>query len=139
MISEKIQKHNHSLKSRGLHEDSFFTAHFTDGSSVTEHDTNWSDFSETKVCEYFGGKKTVLISKHPIKKLHVKHGSLEHFVDVPKDCDVYQAVRSESLFISEQERKDIVLGRVIGLVKDGKVIEEYFLNGMENRVLGMKP
>lgn len=138
MISEKIKKQNKSLEKRGLKEDSFFVVHFKDDSFVSEKDANWNEMGEVKVCDYFGGKKTVCICTHPVKKIHIKHEGMEHILEVPKDCYVYQANRSETLFLQNGEKKERLLGRVIGLVKDNEIIEEYFLNGIEGRIFGNK-
>lgn len=121
-----------------MKDDSFFTLHFKDDSSVCETETNWSEMGETKVCGYFGGEKRVCVCKHPVKEIHVKHGNLEHTLEVPDGCEVYQANRSETTFLQNGEKKMRTVGRVIGLVKDGEVIEEYFLNGIEGVVHGMK-
>lgn len=128
----------HSLKHRNIPENSFFTMHLHDNSIHSENDTNWSDTGEVRVCEYFGGHKTVCVSKLKVKKIHIKHGMLEKELEVPKDCEVYQAIRSQTTFYPSGEKKDRIVGRTVGLVKDGKVIEEYFLNDVENQIFGMK-
>ncbi len=139
MISHNLKKETRTLEERGIPHDSFFTATFKDDSIASEKEANWSEFSEVKIVDYFDGKKTVYLSKHPIKHIHIKHGSLEHSIkDISKDVQVYQAIRSETLFNPGQEKRVRVLGRVVGLVKDGKVIEEYFLNEVNNEVRGMK-
>ena len=121
-----------------MNPDSFFTLHFADNSSVCEKEANWSDCSEQKVCEYFGGTKTVNVCTHAVKEIHVKHGDLEHILEVPDGCEVYQANRSETVFRQNGEKVDRHVGKVVGLVKDGSVIEEYFLNGIENQIFGLK-
>lgn len=133
----------HTLQQRGIPEDSYFTICLSDDVSNeinthTEHDTNWSENSEQKVVEYFGVTKRVALFNHKIQKIHVQHGTLSHDLEIPDDCQVYQAIRSETTFYPTGEKRDRIIGRVVGLVKNDKVIEEYFLNGIENEIRGMK-
>lgn len=138
MISKQIQKNTQSLTDRGIPEHSHFTLHFQDGSSVSEQDTNWSDVGETTVCGYFGGKKTVCLSKYLVNKIHIRHGLLEKELNVPVGHRVYQAIRTETLFSPGQKNMSRVVGRCVGLVKDGQVVEEYFLDGVRNEVSGVR-
>lgn len=133
-----IKKTEQTLKERGIAEDSFFTIHHKDGTVLSEHLVNWSENGEVKVCEYFGMKKTVCVCTHPVKMIQIKHGDLHHTLEVPDGYEVYQSIRSETNFLQNGERTARTLGRVVGLVKDGEVVEEYFLNGIEGKVYGMK-
>lgn len=138
MISEIIEKTIQTLQERGIPENSFFSVIFEDGSEVTEKDTNWSTFSEKKEVDYFSNKKVVKVSKYPVKLLKCFHEGIEASIEVPKDCQAYQAIRSETLIIQGAERKNRIIGRVIGIVKGDEVIEELFLNGIQFKVEGFK-
>lgn len=137
-IAEQIHKTGNSLARRGLPESSYFKVVFKDGSERTEQDMNWSFISERKTVSYFGGKKTVHLSVFPVRRIEVFHEGLHTAIDVPKDCNAYQAVRGETIVVPNVQRNDRVLGRIIGIVKDGEVIEERFLNALSNKVEGIR-
>lgn len=137
MIAEAIQKTDKTLEERGLPEDSFFEVVFADGSWTSERYVNWSSISEEIRVEYFGGTKTVFVCKLPVKRIEVHHEGLVASLDVSEGCQVFQAVRSESI-ITDGKKENRILGRVIGLVKDGEVIEEQFINEIMNEVLGTR-
>ena len=113
-----------------------FTIHHYNGHKET--DCSWHAQGHTKEVEYFGGKKTICVSNNKIKHIHVCHNGLEKELDIPEGHEVYQAIRSEVTFYPNQKKKEKILGRVVGLVKDNKVVEEYFLNDIANEVVGMK-
>lgn len=131
----KISKRNTPVH-EGL-KDSFYEAHFHDSTVFHEHEYSWKDLSEEKTVKYFGEEKQVRVSKG-VSKMIVSHNGLVVTLNVPKDCEVYQAVRSETIFFSNGQKKDLVLGRCLGLVKDGEVIEERFINSLENQIFGVK-
>jgi hypothetical protein len=136
--ADDIEKIDGSLLARGVDEGSYFEVTFADGSKRTEHDTNWSSFSERKVVNYFGELKTVFVSKYHISHISMKHCGLESEIQVDDGCEVYQACRSETLFLPQGGKRTRITGRVLGMVKDDEVMVEYFLNGLENAVHGMK-
>lgn len=138
MIADQIKMQDKSLGDRGLSEDSFFIVEFTDGSIRTEQGTNWSDMSVREKVEYLGNPKTVFLCNFPVKKINVKHDGLETTIEVPKDCKVYQAVRSTSLLTPGDVTTSKVVARIVGLVKDGKVIEERLLANGASSVTGVK-
>ncbi len=133
-----IRKETKTLEERGLHSTSYFSVLFKDGTTRTEHDTNWSEMSEVVAVKYFGGIKTVLLATVPIHKISVLHGKMHTEIEVPKDCRVYQAIRSESSLGMDGKATHRIVGRVVGLVKNGEVIEERFLDGNEGGVRGLK-
>ena len=137
MIKDEILKTEQTLSERGIPEDSFWTVTFTDGSEISEQETKWILFSEEKEVRYLGKKKMVLVSKFPVKKIKCVFESMETEIEVPEGCQAYQAIRSEALFIQEQTKNRIV-GRLIGVIKDNEVIEERFINGIQNKVEGFK-
>ena len=138
MISETIKKSGSTLEERGLPSHSYFVVTFKDGSSVREHDVNWSAISEEKKVKYFGGVKTAMVCVHPVSKIEMFHGEMSSSLDVPDGCEVYQAVRGYAVLRTGETATGQVGGRVIGLVKDGEVIEEQFLDGMIGQVRGLR-
>lgn len=83
-------------------------------------------------------KKVVHVCKHSVKKISVTHEGLSTFIDVPHGCEVYQSIRAETVFLPTGEKVDQILGRIIGIVKDGEVIEEHFINGLNKKIEGLK-
>lgn len=126
-----------SLKERGLSHDSFWHVEFLDGSHRNEKDASWAGASERTTVDYFGTQKTVHLLKHHIKSITVTHGDLQETIEIPEGVQVYQAIRSESMLMKEGDQSRIV-GRIIGLVKDGVVIEERFINALEGRITGIR-
>lgn len=138
MTSDKIVKTTQSLKERGLPENSYFRVVFLDGSEIDEMNTNWSLLSEKKVVKYFGKEKVVHSCKYPVKSIEAFHEGLNKKIEIPEGCEAYQAIRGDTILILNYKRLDRVIGRIIGFVKNGEVIEEYFLNGLSNNVEGIK-
>lgn len=136
-ISDTIERARYSLKERGIPDHSHFRVSFGDGSERTEHDTNWSSFSESVVVGYFGVQKRVWLSKHPVARIEANHDGLQGVIDVPVGCRAYQAIRGETT-ITGSGRQDRIIGRTIGVVKDGEVIEELYINGLTFRVEGLR-
>jgi hypothetical protein len=137
-IADTIQKETRSLKERGLHENSFFHVTFDDGSEVKEHDTNWRDFSELRRVKYQGGEKSVVVSKHKIKNIKIQHGQKNVSLDITDGSEVYQAIRSESLFVRSKSNQNRIVGRCVGTIRNGEVEQEIFINGLQDVVLGFK-
>lgn len=133
----QIHKEHKTLEERGLPHDSFWHVVFVDGSERDEKDTSWAAISDRVEVEYLGGQKTVHLLKFPVKHISVSHGDLKAEIEVPEGVQVYQAIRGETM-LNGQGKNSQVLGRIIGLVKDGSVIEERFINVMEGRVMGMR-
>ena len=137
LLNDQIKKADKTLEERGLPSDSFFTVQFTDGSVASETDVSWSSFCEERRVRYFEGTKTVFVSRFPVKRIRMRHGELVADIDVPEGAEVYQSVRSETV-LTDGKRVDKVLGRSIGIIVDGEVIEEQFLNGVESAVYGRR-
>lgn len=138
MTAEKIRKTNRTLEERGISEDSFFTLVFEDGSEITEKEANWSSICEKKEVDYFGARKIVNFSKFPVKIIKCFHEGLQSQIEVPEGARAYQAIRSESLIIGNSQKKGRIIGRTIGIIKGGEVLEEHFLNGIQFKVEGFK-
>ena len=133
-----IQKETKSLAERIGRDDSHFTVYMRDGSVHAEADTNWSSLSQETVCDYFGKKKTVMACSLSVSKIKITHGNLTTEIDIPEGCQVYQAIQSEIVFTPNQEMHKSIAGRVVGIIKDGVVIEERFLDENAGEVLGIK-
>lgn len=135
--AEKIERCNASLEQRGLPPHSFFEAVFADESSITEKEVNWSAMSREKRVAYFGGTKTVRACTERLARLMVHHGGLTAELAVPEGCEGYQAVRSETVILNGRKTTRVI-GRSVGVIKDGEVLEEQFINGVENAVMGTR-
>jgi hypothetical protein len=133
-----MEKETQSLMERVGREDSHFVVYLQDGSVHSEADTNWSSMSTEMVCEYFGKKKTVMVCSSPVSKIKITHGDLITEIDIPEGCQVYQAMRSEVVFTPGQDIHKSISGRVVGIVRDGVIVEERFLDGNAGEVLGIK-
>ncbi len=138
MITEQIPKTEKSIEERGVPKDSYFSIVFADDSFTNELEVNWSSFCEQKEVKYLNNKKTVNVSKHPVKSISCYHEGLQTKIEVPEGCEAYQAILSETVIIPNVQRSDRILGRIIGIIKDGEVIEEHFLNSIEYRIQGFK-
>lgn len=117
---------------------SYFKIELKDGSFRDERDCSWSSISEHRIVNCFGNKKGVMVCKLPVKKIEVFHEDLHDGILVPENCEVYQAIRSESIITPNYGRNDRIVGRYIGILENGKVIEERFLNALENSIQGMR-
>lgn len=136
-LANTIERTAKTLEERGLPADSFFEVFFTDGSTITEKEVNWSAMAQERRVAYFEGTKAVYVSTLPIAQISVYHGGLEAHIAVPEGCEAYQAVRSETVILDGRKHNRIV-GRAVGIVKNGEVIEEQFINDIEHVVLGMR-
>jgi hypothetical protein len=137
MISDFIQKTNASLESRGLPTNSYFEVEFYDGSIITEKECNWSSFSYPTVIDNCGAKMLLHVATLPIDKITIYLNDLKTSIDVPPGYDCYQFIKAERLLATGIDRHTC-LGRGIGLVKNGKVVEEKFINAIENKVMGIR-
>lgn len=137
-VSDTIKKEAKTLIERGLPDRSYFHVTFHDDSEAKEMDTNWRDFSELKRVKYKTGTKSVMVSSHRIKHISMYHNDRQLDLDVPEVHDVYQAVRSETLFVPRQDKQTRITGRVVGFIKDGEVVQEIFMNGLQDSILGWK-
>ena len=136
MISDQITKV--ARETGSLHDTSFFTLTFTDDSTVTEKDVNWSDVSEELDVDMGGVRKTVYVCKFPVKHIRIDHADLVAEVDVPDGCQVYQAFRSRTTLSSDGQSADTIVGRAVGIVENGVVTEERYIDVLGAQVLGFK-
>ena len=103
-----------------------FTAQFEGGHEKTE---DWRSFSEKTTVKHGDGYKTVHLAKG-LKKLSVTHLDSHIDLSVPEGCEAYHAIKSETTFVPGGTSRTRVLGKIVGIVKDREVIEEYFLDGL---------
>lgn len=138
MISESIEKTER--EAGNLHETSYFDVVFRDGSSVSEKNVNWSAFSYLADVELMGAQKKVFLSNLQISCIKVTHENLSTEIEVPEGCDVYQSIRGQASFMSTGQRIEnrTVIGRIIGIVKGGEIIEERYVDVQGNQVIGFK-
>lgn len=134
----KIEKQNLSLEERGLPNHSYFTGILNDGTEIKEHEYNWSAISEEQVVDHFGRKKIAMVCTQPIKTLHIFHDDLTASITLEPGEQVYQAIRSQATFTDSGQTKTSIIGRVIGKIKNGKVIEEFTIDGRTHNVLGIR-
>lgn len=123
---------------RPLTADSFFEIKFADGSSRKEIDTNWSSFCQEKEVDFFGKKKRVRVSRFKASEITIRHGKLETTIFLNDDEEVYQSTLSQTTFYPGGMKQDRILGRIVGIVKNDKVIEERFLSSTTNEILGIR-
>jgi hypothetical protein len=133
----KLKKEKRTLEERGL-KDSCFECVFLDDSKISEEDYNWHDMSEEKEVKFGDITKKVRVCKYPIKKITMNHKNLKTTITVPKDCQVYQSIVAEMTFLPNGQKENRILGRLVGIVKDDKVIEERFLGSDFNEVMGVR-
>ena len=136
--ADKIKKQDKTLKERGVPEHSYFHCIFKDNSEAKEHNHNWSDISKEEVVDYFGSKRLAMICTEPIKVLHIFHDGLSASIELNEGEQVYQSIKSIASFNGDGTTTTSVIGRVIGRIKDGKVIEELTIDGRTHTVMGIK-
>ena len=118
--------------------DSCYIAELIDGSILSEPTTPWSSISE-EVAVMWGGKtKVALICTKPIKKLTIRYDGLEASMELNEGEQVYQAIKSCAKWNEDGSSSNDIIGRIIGRVKDGKVIEEQFINSLQKTIQGVK-
>jgi hypothetical protein len=132
-----IKRTNISRKERGLPEHSYFKCELRNGKRHHEDDVSWNDISKEKQVQYGNIKKFVRTCNH-VKHLEVNHAGMKAEIDADKDEEIYQSVKAMTTFYPGGESKTDILGRILGKIKDGKVIEEIFINEKSGEVQGFK-
>jgi len=132
-----MNKHLQKIKRREhrFDENSFFEITLNSGEIINENDYRFIDFSTEKLVKYRDSNKIVKLCNLPAVSIKVKHHNLKHEMKIPKDCQMYQCIRSYSEITNGNVKSEII-GRVIGLVKNGEVIQEIYLDGQLNEVFG---
>jgi hypothetical protein len=138
-IAETVKKTNLSLIEKGLPDDSFFQIIFSDNSIIDERQSNWTDLSEQVIINDNGRIKTVLVCKYPSKSLTVNHCGLSKTIEVDHNEQPYQAIISmATLNNATGSVYQKIIGRRIGKIKDGNIVEEYIINSQTNQVIGSR-
>jgi len=110
---------------------SYFTAILREGGhTINDMTGRWKDISSEKIIE----SRTLHVSEK-VKELTVNYGGLSKTIEIPEGCGVFQAIRSAVTFLQDGTKDTKVKGRLMGIVKDDKIIEEYFIG---NDITGYK-
>ena len=106
-----------------------------DGTILNSKDISWHNYSTTlKV-----NGKTIYASNPDVGYIKVMVNEMEKELFIPEGYQVYQSIKAESTFSSaNEERKDIILGINLGLIKDGRIIEDYFFDNSQHQIVGYK-
>lgn len=118
--------------------DSYFELEWLDGSVCNEAFTGWHSISEEMVILYGDKKKIALVCTKPVKKITIHHAGLEVSLKPQKGEQVYQAIKSTATLQFDSSILTKVIGRVVGIIKDGVVIEEQFINEDEKEIQGIR-
>lgn len=135
---EKIRKENRCLAERGIPEHSHFEIKFKDDSLRNEQDTNWSEISTEKDVLYGKVLKTVRVCKYPVKSIKVCHGNHVIRVDIKDGEEIYQAIKSRVVFVPGRGEITKMTGRIVGVVKDNKIIEEQCIDLLSDTIVGFR-
>lgn len=137
-ISEQIKREHRDIHETKNFDDSHFHLTFHDDSEIKEHDANWSSMSEHRTVEYRDGKKAVMLLTQRAKHIKIIHDGQSLDLDVPDGHDVYQFTRAETFLVPHKEKQTRIIGRGLGFIKNNKIVEEYFLNGLEGITQGFR-
>ena len=139
MIKETLPIETKSLKERGIHDESYFHVVFSDGGEAKEHDTNWSDIAEETVIIHMGKKKMCNLSTKPIKTISIICKYLNTSIDLQEGERVYQSIKSSLKLDGSGNQTSKIIGRTVGIVKNGAMVEERFLSTETNQIFGIRP
>ena len=116
---------------------SYYILTFSDGNTIHSDDVSWHKYAQKRTVQRQGKTYIVYASVVPIKSIKVYHNGLEKDLEIPENCEVYQATNARTLIVGEKTTTEI-LGRVLGLVKNGVIIEEYQLSQETGMITGFK-
>lgn len=136
--ADVISFEKRSLIERGLPKDSYFEITFIDNSTRSEINTSWKVMSQEEVILHGDKKKVALVCMYPVKKIKVFHKGLMSEIVTEKGEQIYQSIKSSTTYSDTAGMETKIVGRIIGKVKDGIVIEEKFLSEFENEVFGLR-
>ena len=109
----------------------------TDGTILHSDRASWLNYALKTTARHDGRSKTVYASGPSVKSLRVVHHGLEKTIESAPDMQVFQSISARTTFTQDKDTQEII-GRVIGIIKEGVVTEEYFLNGELNEIIGFK-
>ena len=116
----------------------YFEITLPDDSVINERDCSWEELSSDVLIDFLGHQKVVQLAWYPFKKIVIHHGELETELYPNKDEKVYQGYKSVVQRKKDDTLEEHVVGRIVGLVRDGRVTEERFLNELSGIVEGVK-
>ena len=132
-----MHKDNLEIRYNHIDNNSYFVIELATGETINEIDYSFRSFSTEKLVLYRGSNKVVKLCDLPAVSMTMKHYNLEHTMEIPANCQVYQAIVSVSQLLGTETVTKIV-GRIMGLVKDGEVIQELYLDGLLGEISGFK-
>ena len=120
-----------------MKQDSYYKIILKDSRTITSEEMSWKANSDEVLVNYNNKKRLLYVSRLPILKIFAFHDGLHSELKVKEGEKVYQSMISETIVVNEHNTSK-VLARVIGLVKDGKIIEEKILDGRTSQVIGFR-
>lgn len=105
---------------------SFYEIKLDSGEELSETEYAWRDVSTESHPAYKDGFKTVYTLNFPAVSAKMIHRNLMVEMEVPKDCLVYQSMISR-IVATKDMSNTVIIGRTLGLIKDGRIIKEYRL------------
>ncbi len=108
-----------------------------DGRKYHEKDVSWNDISNLTEVNYFGVRKYAKICPH-VKHLEISHLGAKISIDADEDEQIYQSVKAMTTFSPSGSSNTIIIGRVLGKVREGKVVEEKIINSQTGEIQGFK-
>lgn len=116
-----------------------YTIKLRDGKILNSDKVSWHDYSKMMEIETPKGRKTAFVSNPEVELLKIRINDLEKEVKVLEGKSVYYSIVAENVFSSiNPESKTNILGVTIGIVENGRVVEEYFLDNSQGQVIGYK-
>lgn len=116
---------------------STYTATFHNKSIKTD-EHSWAEMATIKVVKHFAGGTRRVAVVGGIKMFHVKHKGMDVQLSVPDGAEIYQAIREEVIFLPNGHKIERTRGHLVGIVKDGEIIEERFMNSMDGQIYGAR-
>ena len=122
-----------------FYKDSHFELKLKDNSILHEESANWSDIAESVDVKHpvFGSKRVKAL-KLDAKEITIRHAGLELNLKIDSKSSVYQAIQCEILMLPNGKRLDSTIGRVVGIIRNGTIVEEYYLNEKTKEITGSK-
>src|SRR3990170_2282820 len=103
------------------------------------HNDNWCDISFMMTVKKDNENLVVCICNLPILSLTVNYKNLSKTINYGEGELAYQATKARRVIPTPVGKIDTaILGRTVGKVKNYEVIEEYFLDGINNMIIQTK-
>lgn len=117
---------------------SYYIIGFKDGTFKTSKQVRWLEHARKIEAIRQGKKKFVYASSPDILSLEVCHDGMSKKIELAEGQSVFQSIVAEHIYSANSEGQDKILGRIIGIVAEGEILEEYFLDGERNEVIGYR-